>query len=81
MPYLWALLFISALKATATNQIIINQMKKQIPARVEESTIEALKTEASKERRSFSNHVDNVLTQHVSKKEGKPGSKKEANGK
>ena len=44
-------------------------MKKQIPARVEESTIEALKVEAVAENRTFSNHVDTVLKKHIEKKE------------
>jgi len=52
-------------------------MKKQIPARVEESTIKALKEQALKENRTFSNHVDTVLTKHVTKQEGKPVEKKE----
>lgn len=44
-------------------------MKKQIPARVQETTIAALKEEAKGENRTFSNHVDTVLTKHVEKKE------------
>lgn len=52
------------------------KMKKQIPARVEESTINALKIQAKTENRTFSNHVDTVLTKHVSKQEVK-ASKKE----
>lgn len=52
-------------------------MKKQIPARVEESTIDALKIQAKKESRTFSNYVNNVLTKYVSKQEVKPNNKKE----
>lgn len=44
-------------------------MKKQLPVRIEESTIEALKVDAESENRSLSNHVDTVLKKHLEKKE------------
>lgn len=52
-------------------------MKKPLPVRVEETTIEKLKEQASSENRSLSNHVDNVLTKHVSKQEVSHTPKKE----
>lgn len=57
-------------------------MKKPIIARVEESTIEALKDEAKTENRTFSNHVDTVLKKHVEKKQiDKPFTSKKEYGK
>ncbi len=54
-------------------------MKKRLPVRVEDDTISKLKHEAKQENRSLSNHVDNVLTKHVSKNESTP-TKKEVSG-
>ena len=44
-------------------------MKKPLPVRIEETTINKLKEQAKEENRTLSNHVDTVLTKHVSKKE------------
>lgn len=53
-------------------------MKKQLPAvRVEETTIEALREQAKEENRSFSNHVDTVLSNHVKKDKPKPFTSKQ----
>lgn len=41
-----------------------------LPAvRVQQETIDKLRTEAAEENRTFSNHVDTVLTNHVNKKQ------------
>lgn len=55
-------------------------MRKQIPARVTDTTIEALKQEAAANGKGFSKHVDEVLTKHVSKQNVKPTPKRETNG-
>lgn len=55
-------------------------MRKQIPARVTDTTIDALKQEADAKRIGFSKHVDEVLTKHVSKQNVKPTPKRETNG-
>ena len=44
-------------------------MKKSLPVKVEESTIDELKKEAKEENRSLSNHVDTLLTKHIQKRE------------
>lgn len=56
-------------------------MRKQIPARVTDTTIEALKAEAKTNGIVFSKYVDQLLTKHVSKQNVKPTSKRETGGK
>lgn len=50
--------------------------KPKLNARVRQETQDKLKHDAKKEGQTLSNHVDHVLTKHVSKREYPDGKKK-----